>query len=71
MICARCPADVLPANLCDGICPECKYAIAAHQITHQVAAPPARLHEDHGLRVEDVPRGMAGRLQALARRRTA
>ena len=28
MRCASCPADVVPANLCNGLCPRCCYTEA-------------------------------------------
>jgi len=75
MKCARCPAERPLANLtrvgADLVCPECLWRKADYDSKHQALARPARLHEDHGLRVVDVERGNAGRLAALARRRSA
>jgi hypothetical protein len=38
MTCTSCGAERVPANLTDGVCPECRYQVAQHQITHQVPA---------------------------------
>ena len=78
MTCARCPNDRPFANLTvvgdELVCPECLYSAPQHQITHPEPAPPAPVvptPPDFGLTVVDLPRGMAGRRAALARRRSA
>ena len=75
MTCTRCGTDRPRANLTlvgdELVCPECQWRKADAESKHQVPAPPVRANEDHGLRVVDVARGNAGRLAALARRRSA
>ena len=72
MTCAHCGDDRHPSNLVlvngQRLCPEALYAIAAQQIAHQMPATPV---PSPLFPVEDLPRGNAGRLAALARRRSA
>jgi len=74
--CDHCYRPRPPSNLTtqdngERWCPFCLAERADYDSKHQVPAPPGRANEDHGLRVVDVERGNAGRLAALARRRSA
>ncbi len=73
MTCTHChTTDLLLANLTavgeELVCPLCLSSWHAYEYTHQVLVRPAPAPE-HGLVVEDIPRGNAGRIAAMERRR--